>query len=500
MLYTPYKPMKRYYILALIFLLAFSFRGHFELEPENPDYDAYDTIRQVEHIKDEGLPIIKDELSFGGRTNLFSPLFHYALAILNIPLSDTIVFEIVPNLIASSIIILTYLISKKITQNDNISLAASFISAFIPIYAAETINQLSIYSFVIPLMFLTLYFLMDTKKTNSAIICIFFLSVLHPSSFIFAISIIVYLVLAKLEHIEIGKSETELFLFSIFLTAFIQLAIYREAFLVHGPTVIWQNIPKQILSSYFTPLSMIEAIVFIGVIPFSAGTYTIYNYLLKKKDKNLYMLISFALSSLALLWFKLITPEVGYMVLGVTMTVLSAKTFKDMKKYLKRTLFEDYKKHIMVILMIVFILSSVTASFYITKDTIKNSPEESEIDALNWLKENSDENDTVLATPEQGYAITAVAERKNVADKNFILIENPSQRLKDIERIFKTPYKIEAIDLLNRYGVDYIFFSDQAKQKYGVEELRYADDDCFEKVYDEDVKIYRSLCRVEELR
>ncbi|MBD3249757.1 hypothetical protein GF336_06955 [Candidatus Woesearchaeota archaeon] len=492
--------MKKYYILALIFLLVFSFRLYFEFQPENFNYDSYDTLRQINHIKDTGLPLIKDSLSFGGKTNIFSPIHPYILAIINIPLPDTIVFKLLPNLIASSIIIITYLISKKITNSENIALTASFISAFIPIYLSETINSISIYSLVIPLMFFTLYLLMDSKKTNSAIICILLLSILHPSSLIFAASIIIYMLLAKLEHIKLERSETELFLFSIFLTVFTQLIIYRQALLAHGPLVIWQNIPSQILSSYFTPLSILEAIITIGVIPFSAGIYTIYNYLLKRKDKSLYLLISFAMSSLILLWLKLIDPEAGYIILGITMAILSAKTLKDANIYLKKTLFSDYKKHLLLVMLIVFILSSITASFYITMESISDSPDNAEIDALLWLRENSEENSTILATPEQGHLITAVAERKNIVDSNFLLTENPSQRLEDIERMFKTPYKIEAIDLLNKYSTDYIFFSEKAKQEYNIDRLRYIDGECFEKVYEDNILIYQSLCKVEELR
>jgi len=76
--------MKKHTIaLILIFLLALGFRLYFTFQTESLDHEAYFTVRQIQSITQTGTPIYQDPLSFGGRTLLFTPIFHYFLAIFN---------------------------------------------------------------------------------------------------------------------------------------------------------------------------------------------------------------------------------------------------------------------------------------------------------------------------------------------------------------------------------------------------------------------------------
>ena len=80
------------------------------------------------------------------------------------------------------------------------------------------------------------------------------------------------------------------------------------------------------------------------------------------------------------------------------------------------------------------------------------------------------------------------------------MVENPDQRLIDINTMFTTPFLTEATGVLNKYSVSYIFFSQKAKQTFDIEELPYMDEDCFREVYkNKDVVIYETLCRIEKV-
>ena len=130
------------------------------------------------------------------------------------------------------------------------------------------------------------------------------------------------------------------------------------------------------------------------------------------------------------------------------------------------------------------------------KEKEKPLPEETE--AALWMKGNLPSGVTVLSTVEEGHLIAAVGEKRNFMDANFILIDNIDKRFQDLERIFKTSYEIEALDLLNNYGASYIFFSSQAQKQYDITKLNYLGSNCFSKVYtNEKVKIYKVLCGVE---
>ena len=90
----------------------------------------------------------------------------------------------------------------------------------------------------------------------------------------------------------------------------------------------------------------------------------------------------------------------------------------------------------------------------------------------------------------EGNLITAIAKRRNVLDSRFLLQQDAKQRFADVKRIYTAYLEIEVVSLLDKYGAEYIYFSDNAKTLFNKEELSYVGK-CFEKVYDKDVQIYQ---------
>ncbi|MBW2981387.1 glycosyltransferase family 39 protein [Candidatus Woesearchaeota archaeon] len=497
---------KQYTILILIFILTLAFRLYFVFQSPNFDYEAYFNVRQINQIIKTGFPLLTDNLSYGGRSIIFIPFIHYILAFFSLILTAGIALKLLPNIAASSIVIIVYLIAKKLTKKENISLITAFISAFIPIYIIETINSVSVYSITLPLMFLVIYFLMELEKESSPylkylIILIILLPFIHSSVFILTFSLIIYLILIKLAHLKQNKAELELILFSIFLTFWIEFIIFKNAFLAHGPSVIWQNVPSIISTFYFIPTNFIEAVFRIGLIPLIGGIYVIYRYLFREKNKPIYLLISFAAASAILLWLKLIQPNITLAILGIVLTILFAKYYQLAFLYIKKTRVAGYKKILFAVLILIFILTSVLPCIYFTSERIRSAVSSEEIKALLWLKTNTPTKSTVLGPLSYGHIITAVANRKNVIDSNFLLIQLPEQHIEDVETIYTSLYKTEAVRLLNEYSVDYIIFSPKIADEFNIEDIKYIDDEeCFELVYDNNIKIYESLCKLEEIK
>ena len=85
----------------------------------------------------------------------------------------------------------------------------------------------------------------------------------------------------------------------------------------------------------------------------------------------------------------------------------------------------------------------------------------------------------------------------NVIDSNFVMINDASERLKDITEIYKTLFETEAIDLINKYGVDYIIFSPRISSEMEIDKISYIDSDCFDLVFNKSVLIFESLCVLE---
>jgi len=75
------------------------------------------------------------------------------------------------------------------------------------------------------------------------------------------------------------------------------------------------------------------------------------------------------------------------------------------------------------------------------------------------------------------------------------------KRINDIERIYTTIFETDAIRLLNKYGVDYIWLSNRTKKEFAIAEISYTkDENCFELVYQEDIEIYKTKCKIEEVQ
>jgi len=493
---------KEYILLALIFGLVLGIRLYFAFQTPYFSQDAYFNIRQVQHIRNTGWPLFKDDLSYSGRNFLFQPFFKYILAFFNLFMPLNLVCKILPNIFASCLIFIVYLIAKEITNNTSAALFSSFISGFIPIFFAETVNSVSVYSLIVPLIFFLIYLLMMINKHEKYIsyfiVAIIITALMHASAFLLIIALLLYVLFIRLEHLKQRRSELELIIFSTILVIWLNFIIYKNAFLIHGQFVIWQNIPKLLLGQYFSQLSILSALYYIGIIPFVSGIYIIYKYIFKKKNRKIYLLTGFALSTLFLLWLKLIQLKTGLVFFGVILVLLFSKFYSDFFLFIEKTKLSSYKKLFIALLFLVFIFNSIIPTISYTAQVVREAPSKNEIDAFLWLKNNSDEKDVILASLDQGYLINAVAERKNVIDKNFLLIKDAEQRLEDARTIYTTHYETDAIPLLNKYNVKYIVLSKRSMSDYSIIDLNYrTDEKCFELVYDEEVKIYKSLCRME---
>jgi len=97
---------------------------------------------------------------------------------------------------------------------------------------------------------------------------------------------------------------------------------------------------------------------------------------------------------------------------------------------------------------------------------------------------------------DEGGLINAVAERRNVADSNFLLVKDAEVIFEDIDKIYTTKFETRAIELLDKYSVRYIYISEASRDKYKIESPAYVNERCFPLVYDEDVRIYKVRCHV----
>lgn len=464
----------------------------------NFTYDSYFHLRQVEHITSHGLPLYDDPLSYGGRTLIFLPAFHYLSASLDLFLPLDLVAKLLPNILLSLIPFLIFIIAKQITKKNNPSLFAAFISAFIPIlFQTNSFTPLSLF---LPLSLLAIYSLMKIreKKFNYIyIISILILSLTSAATALLIIGTLFYLFLSKLEEKRTDKAELELALFSLFLFIWTQFLFFKRTLITEGPSFIWQNVPPQIMNQYFPNISILNSLILIGVIPFLIGLYTIYRSLFEQKNKNVFLLLGLAISTAFLAIINFVEFRLALMFFGLILAIFFAQAYTSFTPYLQKTHFTKIKRWttvLPIIILILFIITSIIPSF--TYALQQQTPSDEDLKAFTWIKENTNPQATIITSLSEGHLLAYTSQRKNFMDTQFSLIKDIDERFSHLNSFFSTSYQTQAISLFDRYNLHYLLVSPQSKSIYNLELPPYIDQRCFELLYSNTVHIYKVRCQL----
>jgi hypothetical protein len=484
------KETVRQLFLVLIFAFALGIRLYFAASSGGYSPEAYFDIRQIESIRETGLPIMNDELSYGGREFLFLPAFHYLLAFFNMFMGIDLVLLIFPNLFSAAIVFAVYLFTRKLTNSDFISLFTALASAFVPIHFMSGLNSVSPLSLQITLIFFALYCFSAVSQKKYLIgftLLTFALPLVHGSSVILIMAFVVFLAMSRTMGFQIERKNTELIIFYVFISLWITLIVFKKAFLMHGVSIIWQNIPFMIRNTFFVKTTIFETMLTIGLLPVISGAFACYVYMLKTKENAFYLLVSLAISLLALVWSRLITPILGLSLLGITLVILSGTLLSYFTEFIEKTKFAKLKHVFVALFVFVFILNLMSLTLVFASNPSKIS--ENDLHALNFLAKL--DKGTVIAPMELGHAIAEISGQKTVADSTFFLVTDVEQRLNDINTVYSTPFEINAISIMNKYDVTYLYVP-AGKQ------VKYIEDRCFSSVYDGPVKIYKMNCTLQE--
>lgn len=485
-------------LLAIVFLVVLGARLAFMSYEGGFDNSSYFTLRQADHIRQTGLPLFNDSLSYSGRTFIFPPLFHYLLAGLSIIINLSLAAKILTSVLFACLAITVYAIAKYLTKNRTASFMAAIFSGLIPAMYAN-VNNISPMPLSLLLAFLLSYTFMRLEEKGFAtlsIIITILLLLTEASIFLLLMTFMFYFVMLALEQQSPNNKEIELTVFLLFLSLWFYILVYKKAFFVNGLRVIWENLPAPLLSSYFSDINFIGLLYSVGVFSLVLGVYAIYNVFFKTKSRATNIYISFALISFVMLWFKMITLASGLMFLSTCMIILSSYSIKTIMVNLSKTKASHHISMVLGAIVVLFILTSIMPFFTIEKS---QAPTQKELSALKWIRDNVRSDAIVLGRVEEGFLINYLAQRKNVADTNFLFINNINQRYSDVESILNLRIKSEAVRLINKYKVDYIYLSGSSMQEYNITSLFYADSDCFEKVYDNETVVYRFLgCKIND--
>jgi len=472
------KPLK---ILTIIFLLSLAFNLclSFSSGYLNND-DSYFNLRVIDNIKSTGLPLFYDDLSYGGRYVILQPLFHYLFAILSFIPFYYIIF---PALLISSLVFITYFISKEITNDETSSLLTALLAGFVPIYSKVLINQFSIYNLVLPLIaFMILCFIkLDNKKyLKWFIVGGIVLSLTHPSSFLLLFILLFYILLMNSVNLKLTKLKKEILLFSFFLIFLINILFFKKAFMQYGFDILYGNSP---LIYHF---NIFQGLYLLGIIPLLLGIIGLYQGFFKLKKESMILISSLILGILLLLLLNLININVGLLFLSFGLVIASSLAIKNFLIYLNKTKVSHLKKLFIFIFIILFIVLSLIPTYF------NYEKEFSDLSEFEWLKNNVDQDSVILSPLNYGHLVTYFSGRKNVIDSNFLLAPDPSRRIYDVDLIYKGWSYNKALESLHEYEVDYIYITEDVKNIYNINDLEYIkDEECIGKIKE---TIYQVTC------
>jgi len=372
-------------------------------------------------------------------------------------------------------------------------LFAAFISGFIPIFISNSLNNLSQYALLFPLLFYQLYCMLNLKThIGRFILLAFLLPLLHPFSFILSIAMIFYTILLNLEGMKVIKLQKESILFYILISILVNLILFKKAFFSSGLLAVWQNLPIDLLAQHFTNINVLALVYNIGFMPLILGITGILIGLFKEKQKPAYLLSAMILATFVLLFLRLISIQLGMMFLGLLLALISALSIEKLISYLNMTKFIKYKQHIFFLGIILIVLTMIVPSYFNAQNVIDNTLSYQEVQALNWIKDNTHENSTILASIEEGSYITGIAKRKNVADTNFMLAPD---RYTETKEMLITESQVKALQLMDKYDVDYIYLSQRTQKEKEIKHLKYINKKCFHTVFkNEKTTIFKVLC------
>ncbi len=318
-----------------------------------------------------------------------------------------------------------------------------------------------------------------------------FLSFTTSATFLLVTGFGIYLLLAAIEDIRVSRTQVEMIIFSLFFFIWTQFLFFKDVLLREGASFVWQNVPGPIISHYFPEISIPVAILLVSIIPFLAGIYVVYKSLFQLQTRRSILLISLAISTTSLAWFRLIPFRTSLAFFGLILSILFAVFYIDALTFIRTTKFFRYEGTIKIVLIVVLVVTilplSLAAAFQ------QETPTNEEVEAFVWLRDNTPRESGVLSLLEEGDLVNYYSKRRNLMDEQFALV-NSEKRFNDLNSLYKTAFQAQAIGLLDQYDLNYLVLTPRAKEKYEIYDFAYRDQECFERVYKNETRIYKVRC------
>lgn len=477
-------------LLAIILLGFFWLRLVLATSVESLSYDSYLLVRNVDHIRETGKPLSDDPLSLTGTKRVGSPVFPYLLAAFSF-LGDSM-YKILPNLFMVLLLIPVFLITKSLTESN----VASFLAVILA--GMGTFGSYLIAPSAVPialsLILILLFLLQDPNKYLSWIISItLVIAFLSPTVFVLVLALLFLLLLLRIEGFGVEVKIGELFFFTLMLAVWFHVLLYKRALFTEGIRVLWQNLPSSYSALHFSNITFIALIYGLGTVTFLFGIFGIYHALFETHTKSAFSVISAILSLFTLLLLRVIELKLGILFLAVFLACMAGYGLLVTFRYVTRTKAPWLIYPLGVLVVLLFLFTSVLPSLASARVTLQDTPSSENIAAYTALRSTIPKGAVLLTTVREAAAVQYFSGQKTLTDHDFLFVRNGDELVRDIDAVYTSPFSVTIIGKADKLGFTHILFSNDAMQEYGKDQ--FLTDECFEQIpLSSAVFAYRVIC------
>ena len=483
---------KIYFLLLLVAtsIFAISLATFTSADFFSDDFSYFELL-QAKAISQTGLPDFDNSFVVGSSRLVFMPLYEYVLGITYRIFGSILSLKILQSLLLALIPIAVFRLSYELRGEHLPALLSAMIGGFVPVIWQLSSNSLSKIPIVIILMLLSTEFYLKSLSNKKFLglfyISFIILSLTSNASILFVCAIAFGIFLSSIDNKKINSTEIELLSFCLAVAIFIIIVTYGARISDIGTRIIWLNTPSQVLSLEYQDFNLTQLIYSLGIFPMIYGSYSVYLLTTAQESKKRdYVIMSFILMALLLLWLKMVPWKIGFSVLGIFLAVQFTDFFILLRKRINKSKISMYKQHIYYFAVVFFIIGSLIPSVGYAKFSTSNIASQDLVNAMVFLKDNSIEGEVVAIHPKESHLLQYLTLRRVIIDSNYIALDSPESRYLELRRIFSERFETNAREILDEYDISYIFITESSKNDYGVDELTYAKDSpYFETIYND---------------
>lgn len=472
--------MRNSTIVLIVCLAALALRLVLAAQATTFAPEAYDTIRQAEHIAQTGLPFRTDPLLETSETTTL-PVFAYLIAFGTI-LFGSYAYILLPNAAAVLLHAALFFLVLEITQHRGIATTALIASTLVPGYVAMTLLTVSPLALAIPLMVATLTLFIKLRKSKEKRNVLLALTVLalatHPVALLLVPTFAIATALATIRRARERTIHYEFTLFTAFFATWAYLLLFKREIARFGAATLTGNAPQEFFASFYGAPDLLTFGLAVGVVPFGLAIYAAYKEGVSDHG-GVQVALAFGIVAVAATVFKTVSTALGVTLVAIACTTLAAVGLEWILTLLARMRKTSLPAALGTLGVVVFVITSAIPAAVAAIEATTTVVPPSAIEGARWLRENSLASATVVTQPQWSDAVMWASNRASLVDNDYFDDANPERTLGVLEGILSGD---EHTNVINNVKIEYLIT--ETRLVHG----------CVNRVYGEDVLVYKVLC------